>query len=439
MRTMVVWKPSSVQEVNLARNNQPKTNIPTHVYPGQHVREFAGATRHSEEDVLFLDANQYTPLSNLSPREGDITILAAHSIGFPKELYEPLWDDLLAQSGQHGFRIRSIWIAEASNLGASGVLNEDTQGDEPSWFDYSRDMLHMTNVFREHMLQPIVGIGHSMGATALIQLAIMHPRLLASLVLFDPIMGISTPRDFATMFASNAVRPDLWGSRAEAEEHSRALFKNWDPRTFTLWLRYGLRDTPTLLYPKPGAVTLRTSKAQEGWMYGRSWLDPLPSNGDIATPRTRAKYPDQHDHIRASHPFYRGEDVHIWQDLPRLRPGVAYIFPSSGPMTDARSVDARVERTGIGAGGSGGVKEDRVTKNVMEDVGHLLPFEKPGQCAVIAAEWLAKDVKAWQERRELARKHRDDRSINMLALSEEWVRQAKLHHQKVQRSRQAKL
>ncbi|KAK1817849.1 hypothetical protein LTR12_007720 [Friedmanniomyces endolithicus] len=392
--------------------------LKTHVLPGQHVREFAGATRHSEEDILLLDVNQYIPLSNLSPREGDITVLAAHSTGFPKELYEPMWDDLLAQSRQYGFRIRSVWIAEASNLGASGVLNEETQGDEPSWFDYSRDMLHMTNVFREHMPQPIVGIGHSMGATALIQLAVMHPRLLASLVLFDPIMGISTPRDFATMFASNA---------------------NWDPRTLALWLRYGLRDTPTRLHPKPGAITLRTSKAQEGWMYARSWFDPLPSNGDIAIPRTRAKYPDQHDHIRASHPFYRGEDVHIWQDLPRLRPGVAYIFPSSGPMTDARSTDARVERTGIGPGGSGGAKEGRVVETVMECVGHLLPFEGPGQCAVIAAEWLAKDVKAWEARREFARKHRDDRSIDMVALSEEWVRQARLHYQKVKLSRQAKL
>ncbi|TKA67933.1 hypothetical protein B0A55_06568 [Friedmanniomyces simplex] len=411
----------------------------THVFPGQHVREYAGATRNSEEDILYLDANQYVPLSNPSPQDGDITILAAHAIGFPKELYEPLWDDLLAQSERNGFRIRSIWIAEASNLGASGVLNEQTQGDEPSWFDYSRDMLHMTNVFREHMPQPIVGIGHSMGATSLIQLAIMHPRVLASLVLLDPIMGISTPQDFATMFIANALRPDLWSTRAEAERDSRALFKSWDPRTFELWLRYGLRETPTLLHPEPGAYTLRTSKAQEGWMYARSWLDPLPPTGDIATPRTRAKYPDQHQYVRASHPFYRGEDVHVWHDLPRLRPGAAYIFPSSGPMTDAESMNAKVERTGTGAGGSGGVKEGRVEKLVVEGVGHLLPFERPGECATIAAKWIGKDLKAWQLRRDLAREHRDDKSIDMLALSEEWVRQAKLHFQKVKRSRQAKL
>ncbi|TKA81743.1 hypothetical protein B0A55_01125 [Friedmanniomyces simplex] len=389
----------------------------THVFPGQHVREYAGATRHSEEDILYLDANQYIPLSNPSPQDGDITILAAHAIGFPKELYEPLWDDLLAQSEQRGFRIRSIWIAEASNLGASGVLNEQTQGDEPSWFDYSRDMLHMTNVFRKHMPQPIVGIGHSMGATSLIQLAIMHPRLLASLVLLDPIMGISTPQDFATMFI--AMPCDLtFGLPERQRSETHALFS-----------RTGIRERSTF-----GCGTVC-----EGWMYARSWLDPLPPTGDIATPRTRAKYPDQHQYVRASHPFYRGEDVHIWHDLPRLRPGAAYIFPSSGPMTDAESMNAKVERTGTGAAGSGGVKEGRVEKLVVEGVGHLLPFEKPGECAAIAAKWIGRDLKVWQLRRDLAREHRDDKSIDMLALSEEWVRQAKLHFQKVKRSRQAKL
>ncbi|KAK3644237.1 hypothetical protein LTR56_009774 [Elasticomyces elasticus] len=405
-----------------------------------HVREYSGATRHSEEDILYLEAKQYIPLLNGTPQEGDVTILAAHAIGFPKELYEPLFDDLLTQSVYHGFRIRSIWIADCSNQGASGVLNEQAQGDEPSWFDYARDMLHMTNLFREHMPQPIVGMGHSMGATALIQLAVMHPRLLASLVLFDSVMGLSTASDFAAMFAGNAIRPDLWRSRTDAAQHSNALFKTFDPRVFSLWLSYGLRDTPTLLHPEPGQITLRTTKAQEGWMYGRSWFDELPADNNLATPRTRAKYPDQHEHVRASRPFYRGgEDIHIWHDLPRVRPGVLHVFPSSGPMTDASSIKAKVERTGSGAGGSGGAKEGRVEKAIVQKAGHLLPLEQPGRCAEVAAEWLSRDLKAWHERREYARKHRDDKSIDMLALSDEWIQKAKLHYQRVKRSREAKL
>lgn len=33
-----------------------------------------------------------------------------------------------------------------------------------SWFDHSRDLLHMINHFRDDIPQPIMGVGHSMGA-----------------------------------------------------------------------------------------------------------------------------------------------------------------------------------------------------------------------------------------------------------------------------------
>lgn len=35
--------------------------------------------------------------------------------------------------------------------------------DEASWFDHSRDLLHLVNVKRSEMPQPIIGIGHSLG------------------------------------------------------------------------------------------------------------------------------------------------------------------------------------------------------------------------------------------------------------------------------------
>lgn len=77
-----------------------------------------------------------------------------------------------------------------SNQGASGILNENIQGDtstcsypihlpdisEPkpllinhiaNWFDHSRDLLHMINHFREEMPRPIIGVGHSMGCAQL--------------------------------------------------------------------------------------------------------------------------------------------------------------------------------------------------------------------------------------------------------------------------------
>lgn len=44
-----------------------------------------------------------------------------------QETYEPLWDDFY---DVFGHKIRAIWIADSSHQGASGVLNEDIQGDD---------------------------------------------------------------------------------------------------------------------------------------------------------------------------------------------------------------------------------------------------------------------------------------------------------------------
>ena len=47
-----------------------------------------------------------------------------------KELYEPLWDELLKLSKSAGFRIRSIWIADVAQQGWSSVLNEQKLGND---------------------------------------------------------------------------------------------------------------------------------------------------------------------------------------------------------------------------------------------------------------------------------------------------------------------
>ncbi len=137
-------------------------NVTAHVFPGQHIRQYAGATRNREEDVLHLEAKQYTPVENGEPRRGDITIIGLGAVSFPKEMYEPFYDELLTTFNKRGMRIRSIWLVDKSDHGASGVLNEHTQGDDPSTSDLARDVLNMINIYRDQMTLPLVGIGHSM-------------------------------------------------------------------------------------------------------------------------------------------------------------------------------------------------------------------------------------------------------------------------------------
>ena len=141
--------------------------IVSHRVPSQHIREYPQATAESQEDLLYLAVKQYIPVDNPDPQPGDVTIVAAQACGFPKELFEPLWDDLICEAKQQGWRIRSIWAADMTIQGESGVINELLLGNEPNWHDHARDLLYMINLKREDMVPPIIGIGHSMGGNQL--------------------------------------------------------------------------------------------------------------------------------------------------------------------------------------------------------------------------------------------------------------------------------
>ena len=126
-------------------------NIAQHVIEASHIREYARATSHSQDEKLHLHVKQYIPKDNLVPRKGDVTIIGAHANGFPKatppqqclsrcrphsltlqsqELYEPLWEDLYHDAKSRNLRIRSIYIADAAWQGQSGVLNHDALGND---------------------------------------------------------------------------------------------------------------------------------------------------------------------------------------------------------------------------------------------------------------------------------------------------------------------
>jgi hypothetical protein len=104
--------------------------IEEHTIDASHIRGFPRATATTQEETLKLAIKQYTPLSNTNPKAGDITIIAAHANAFPKELYEPLWDELLKRGEKYGYGIRGIWIADVVHQGWSSVLNEDKLGND---------------------------------------------------------------------------------------------------------------------------------------------------------------------------------------------------------------------------------------------------------------------------------------------------------------------
>ncbi|KAI1866002.1 uncharacterized protein JN550_007980 [Neoarthrinium moseri] len=374
--------------------------IVEHTVRCQHTREYIAATANGDLDTPLLAVKQYIPKDNANPQTGDVTIIGTHANGFPKEVYEPLWEDIYVRTKKEGLRIRSIWVADAWTQGKSGIANEGILGLDPSWADHSRDLLSLINQKQDEMPQPIVGVGHSMGGTELVQLALMHPRLLRSLVLIDPV--ITKGNAGAMPAAMSARRRDLWPARQAAVDAFRRnpYYRSWDPRVFERWMEHALREAPTELYPlesglkggEPASrpVTLATSKHQEIVAFQR------PMERNELTSGLNGAYPAQ---TLPKHPFYRPEPLQVYERLPEVRSSVLYIFGRKSPFAIPEECEAKVRRTGSGHGGSGGVEAARVER-IDLDCGHLMPMEMVGECAEAAVGFLGSEIQRWRKDQE---------------------------------------
>jgi hypothetical protein len=213
------------------------------------------------------------------------------------------------------------------------------------------------------------------------------------------------------------------------------FYQAWDPRVFERWIQYGLRDLPTRLYPesastpgpvpaavnseptttptaaKPKEVTLTTSKHHEVMTFIRGNFphrdgdrEPSSSEYSLSNPTAinRRTHPDLSPGPNPQAPFYRGESMMVFQQLPNLRPSVLYVFGSESFLTsDPINIQEKLELTGCGVGGSGGVKEGRVSQVMIQDAGHLIPMEKVENTASHAAAWLGREITRWRANEKL--------------------------------------
>ncbi|KAK5120512.1 hypothetical protein LTR85_006167 [Meristemomyces frigidus] len=409
--------------------------VQEHTLPSSHIREYPRAMADDQEDVLQLAVKQYSPRETFNAKN--------------EELYEPLWDELYQRLKAKGIRISNIFIADVAHQGASGVLNERKLGNDPSWMDHPRDLFLMVNHFRQHMKRPIIGVGHSMGGNNLVNLSLMHPRLFTTLILIDPVMTRQPSREgnyFPARASTN--RRDRWPSRkaAEASFKRSKFYQTWDPRVLDLWVKYGLRELPTYIHPYATAasgtppiitadpstatippeptteqeVTLATTKHQEVFQFMRPNFvtDACPSPSTQPNPVT---HPDVDPAAAPNEPFYRPEPLATFHKLQYLRPSVFYIFGDKSDLSAPLQIADKLAQTGVGIGGSGGVKKGRVSEITFKGVGHLLPMEIVGETADASADWLENEVRQWRalediERRGWAAVPKEQKSV----LSEEY-------------------
>lgn len=281
--------------------------------------------------------------------------------------------------------------------------------------DHARDVLHMINVFRKDIPKPIVGLGHSMGANIIIQLALYHPRLFTAISCFEPIIN----RDSATMNFSAVywltARRDVWASKEEAvaENQQSGMVKKWDPRVVKLFNIYGFRELPTLLYPevppkvaeraaKKGskAVTFTTTKHHDARAFARGCHPPAGRPLDDFTP-SKLTHPDitKQEHANHKQPVYRPESIMLFRQMQYLRPACQYIYGELTTMNGSK-VQGRAEKlatTGTSAGGSGGVETGSVAESVIQGTGHFGPLEQPKKVAEVSCRWINAQLEQWRE------------------------------------------
>ena len=247
-----------------------------------------------------------------------------------------------------------------------------------------------------------------------VNLSLMHPRLLATLILLDPVIykqpaETGSEHGQPSLGRASTFRRDIWPSRRDAVEFFKKVrfYQSWDTRVLNRWFEHGLRDLPTAIHSDSSSngdqssdrpVTLTTTKHQEVFMFGRPNYDTRDPTGNQVI--NLSTHPDLDPTDPVTYPFYRPEISQTLLNLPFLRPSVLYIFGGASPLSTPEERQQKLALTGVGLGGSGGVKEGRAKEVVLEGMGHLVAMEAVNDAARASAEWLSQEMAQWSKAEE---------------------------------------
>ncbi|TFK53117.1 hypothetical protein OE88DRAFT_1734064 [Heliocybe sulcata] len=252
-----------------------------------------------DERVLWLVVNRYAPRRGDS-RKGNavkgITLLFAHAIGFPKEIWEPTIRRFLSSNDLHSRypAVEEIWCIESVQNGDSAFLNQGNLGGLYDWQDNARDILTFLASYLPHSScsldlplflervtdglacdrsiqgfsdRSLVAVGHSFGGCTSALAARFRPSLFSAVVLVDPVIipnGCYHERIMKEMVRGAVGRREGWRSREEAARllYASPFFAAWDKEALDVYLECGLlEDCAT------GVVRLKMSGIQEAILF----------------------------------------------------------------------------------------------------------------------------------------------------------------------------
>lgn len=204
-----------------------------------------------------------TDLSYLLYDNDGPTLILLHATGFLPWLWHPIAREL-----SRTWRVIAPYFCNHREA--------DPEKGGLSWMQVAEDLA----VFCTRLKIEKPGlVGHSMGATILTLAHTAFGLDTTGIVLIEPIF---LPQDFYKMrisldqhpLASKSIkRRDFWKDKDEAFSYlrSRELFKKWDDEMLQLYLDYGFKDGET------GGLTLACSPRREASLFmGGLHYDPWP-------------------------------------------------------------------------------------------------------------------------------------------------------------------
>ncbi|KAG6812160.1 hypothetical protein H0H92_004091 [Tricholoma furcatifolium] len=270
----------------------------------QELRDLRGSTEpRGTPQILWNCVNRYVRNGLNESRANGVTLFFAHANGFPKEIWEPVLNDLLTSSAAPF--IDEVWAWESVQHGDACLLNGDKNGGVFDWTDNARDILNFltfylpskvsasplpthlarlptdesdyrrNNPFRHRTL---VAIGHSYGGCTSTLAALTQPKLFSSVMLIDPVIvkppgaliHVNTER-VGQLVLGALLRRETWDSRDEAFRilSQSPFFGAWDPAVLKVYIDCGTYDTTDPLSGKP-IIRLKMSGMQEAIVFSET-------------------------------------------------------------------------------------------------------------------------------------------------------------------------
>ncbi len=257
-----------------------------------------------------------------------------HANGYPPDCYKPLLDLLQTKYHVFGMLLRALW--------------EDSKPEEINdWHIFSDDLL---NFLLDNKSEPIIGVGHSIGATVTLRAALRDPGKFRALVLIEPVL-FPSPR----MISWNFVRAIGLGNKLHPLI-SAALRRR---RTFD--------DLDTVYRGYRNRQVFRYMNNENLRAYIEGITKPSASGGYelVFSPEWEARI------------YYTGlRDFDIWRGLPKLEVPTLFI---RGAETDTFREEAAdlVKR-----------KQPKAQVETLSKSAHLLPLERPKEVSDIMQSFL---------------------------------------------------